>query len=459
MKKIRSEWKIRLPQFAAALLQRPESLRIGCSRGTGGWRLAVVRVDTGGKCYPVAWGSDIPALLRMVLPMTVYADLGMTPVHVVTADLDGEDPDAWIDRNEESLTPAGFTVDRIITESDVEGDILTSVTVTGDARDGVLKQLNADDLPAGALLPPLAGLASVYGEKAGTTFVLWYLTGQGSVLGKIENGTVQRICHFWADTEAFITSPKETTTAAAALAASLSGDTSPCQWLLHAEELITDQLAEPEAVSSFAPAPAVFPGLPTAFYAACGNACCGNEGINLLPFQVRQQRKSMTRLFAGTMKTFRVAGIILALLGLVAAGYIGISRLLLSRDREAMTTIDRQFGALMKEEHRRDSLLTVLRQRTGLIGNESGITRLLSELQTVFPDGVKAEEIMIDEMNSTAWKISLRAFTVSSALMQPAVERLRNVTGCGEVRVVYSEQVSGTNRTKGIRFKMETVWR
>lgn len=455
----KSAWHLELPRLIAGLVLNPGALSIGCTRTGEGWGLVIVQADRSGECRPVAWGNGIPFFIRMLFPMTVYADLGMVPVHFVTAELDGEDPDAWIDRNEERLTPAGFTSDQITTESVVEEGVLSSVTVVTEALNRAVEELENANLPAASLLPPLVGLAELYRTSIKQPFILWYVNEHGSVLGRVEQGNVQNLCHFWADTDALSDNPDEITAAAQELAGSMCGERDACRKFILTTGNLPPGFSKNGGDNRFVPLPQVQPTLPQRLYSAYGNACCGDTALNLLPFHLRQQRRRLHRTFRGVLQACRILFLLLAVSSLVLGSYIGISKLLLLRDDSAMNTVNQQYAELTRAEHCGDSLRQIFARQSGLIGNESTITRLLGDLQLVFPEGGKAEEIAVTEQTADSWKVSVRAFTVSSSLLQPTVENFRNVPGCSGVRVAYSEQVREKKGKGGIRFKLETEWK
>ena len=459
MKSGNSGRHIKYLQLLTVLLRNPDSLRIGYAQEGEGGKLVVIQISKDGKTIPVAWGTGVPFILRLLLPMAVSADLGMVPVHCVAAEPGDEDPDAWIDRNEEQLIPAGFTADQITTESHFENGRLLSMSVVTGSRDAALAGIETANLQVAALFPPLAGLAHLYRNLRETPFILWYISENGSVLGRISRGNVEKLCHYWADNEALQEDPQGITADAAELAASLQEHHTQSKWFIFSTTPLPAGFSAENTGSPFIPAPTLNTTLPVSFYAAFGNAGIGESGLNLLPFHLRQKRAALKRTFTAAIGVFRTIFLILAMGGVAGGSYIGISRLLQLRDRAAMKSIDIQYEALKRAEEERDSLRTLFKQQAGFIGSESSLTRLLDDLQEVFPEGVKAEEFTVAETGAAAWKLSIRAFSVSSGLMQPAVVNLRKVKGCSDVRVVYSEQAAGQRNTGGIRFKIEAVWR
>ncbi len=121
-----------------------------------------------------------------------------------------------------------------------------------------------------------------------------------------------------------------------------------------------------------------------------------------------------------------------------------------------MFNIEKQYDSIKTLEVHRDSLSGCIRKISEFLEGESGITRFLSELQTAIPEGMRVEELILSEKDAYSWRLTIRFFTVSSALVKPMIDNISGIKGVQDTRLVYSEQVPGKGSQKGgLRVKLE----
>ncbi|MBN1575033.1 MAG: hypothetical protein JW913_00670 [Chitinispirillaceae bacterium] len=460
MKNRLSESRLNVVQLLKALLLDPDSLRLGISGTPENRRYALVRIGPQKTATLVAWGNDLPLMLRLLVPAIAHADTGFVPVHLFAEEIGGEDPDAWIDRNEGRTIPPGFIAGQMAIDYVVDGTEVIAMSAVETARDGLLAALEKN-VTIASLLPPLQGLAWAYRNAAESPWVLWKIDTQGSVLGRIEGGKVKDVCHYWADLEALTADPSAVTAGVAPLLRSIAGNIAPLRvmcWTPAESTRLPDCLHMNDC--RIIPPPQL-PGIPRRLHEAYGNALFTGVQAQLLPFHKRQKALAALRAWRKTLYSVKLTAAVLAILAAAAAGSIGVNRLLIYSDRTAIRLVDEQYNTVRLLAARRDSLRRRFEERAAFAAGESALTRLLSDLQEAVPEGMRAEELTIAERDGESWRLTVRAFAQSSSLLQQVIGSLQAIKGIEGVRMVYSEQVSGKGKgaQKGIRVKIEAVWR
>ncbi len=452
----RGDLSLRWRPLLRALCLEPGTIRFGVATADDAITFCVVARKGSGD-IPLVWGTGIPAVLRLLIPAIAHADMGPVPQRVVFEPLGSEDPDRWIDRNEARIVPQGFTAERIVNEYAVDGPVIISVSVEMQAFARRVEALERE-VTLTALLPSLQGLAWAYRAACDSPWILWKVDRNGSVYAKIDRGSVIDLCHFWAGSAALASDTATVLPAAGELLESIGGSERPLPVMFWTME------DGPRPPGDFftnmrqLPVPEI-KGLPRGFHEAYGNAITPDGRVQLLPFEKRRAAQKEFRLWHMSLTVFRVATIGLIALAAIAGSSIAVSRFLVARDRTAMKSIDEAYAAVTGARRTLDSLGILFREKSELIAGESAVTRLLCDLQRAFPEGVRAEELVIDERAADTWGFAVRAFTVSSALMQPFLANLQAIPGMRDVRLVYSEQVAAKEKNPGIRFKIEAEWR
>gem|GEM_PF-2381727 len=452
---IRPGWLLR------SLILNPFSLRMGISGDSSTLRYVLITATKGGKAgtVPVAWGEgkDIPFVLRIFVPAIARADIGLVPVAMMHEEIGNEDPDSWIDRNETRIIPQGFTADRIETDFATEGTSITAVSVEKSSLDARCSDLESR-VTCAAILPPLQGLASAYRDMIREPYILWKIDTGGSVLALVENGKVRDVCHAWPDTQAFDSDPKAVVVDIVPLLVSLGRGELPRQ-LMFVKPAGSPELPADEPAGTVLIEPPAIPKLPGRFHEAYGNALYDGDGLQLLPFHKKQQAEARIRLWGNICSGVRLALTALLILTAIGAGQLGLLRLLRQSNRTAVAEIEREYAGIQLAKTKRDSLKMRLDGLAALVAKESSLTRLLSDLQEVFPEGTKAERITIVERDAASWNLVILAFSRSGSLMQPVITALQKIEGSQNVHLVYSERVAGKQPDSGTRFRVEAVWR
>ena len=460
MKKKQSTCHCKLFPLFKTIIREPGSLRMGIAgdAGSRGFVVAHRGKELGNGAIPLAWGDGIPLWMRLLLPVVAHADIGMVPVYLTNADTGGEDPDAWIDRNEARLIPKGFSTEQIVTNYDVEGRNLTALSAVETARDALYAELE-ENVTVASLQPPLQGLAALYGNVSTMPWILWKITDTGSVMGRIEAGKVTDVCHSWIDIEAAMKDGAAMLGEAEPLLKSLSGTGTTLRVMIWTADDALQLFTGENNLRKGLLSPPPVAGLHRRYHEAFGNALAIRETAQLVPFEKRLNAEAVLRKWHATVAFMRIAAFALAVIAAVAVVSISINRLLINHDRETMLAIDTQYSTLQTLSAQRDSLADRIRKLVTFSAGESTITRFLGALQTVIPEGMKIEELTITERDVATWRVTLRAFALSGSIVQSMIACLREVEGIDNVYMVYSEQASGKGTGKGIRVKVEADWK
>jgi hypothetical protein len=449
-----------LLRLLATVIVEPASLRLGVTSEAGQLRWVAITAGRSGIPQPLVQGSGvhIPLWLRCIVPLVAQADMGLVPVQVVAEAIGNEDPDAWIDRNEERCRPAGFSAGQIAADYHVDGSEITVMSAAHAARDARLAALERT-VTVASLLPPLSGFAAAYKAAFDGPWICWKLCPQGSVAGLIDRGKVRDVFHFWADIEAFRAAPAAVFAEIAPLFRSIGAGSSPLRLMCVTDDGTDASVVLPETDDIRFISRPDLPNVAPVYHEAFGIALDNGATAQLLPFQKQQKALRARGVWHTTLSAIRCVALGLAVLVFVGGSSIGIGRALKYADRAVMHDIDKKYAAMHAAEIRRDSLMRRFDGFAAMIGGESRVTALLSALQTVFPEGVAVEELAIVERDASSWQLVVRAVTGSSSLMQPVIGNLQAVRGVSDARMVYSEQIAGKKPIEGIRFKIEAVWR
>jgi hypothetical protein len=131
----------------------------------------------------------------------------------------------------------------------------------------------------------------------------------------------------------------------------------------------------------------------------------------------------------------------------------------LSFDSKEMALVENEFSEMSATLAKKDSLFQIVSRTTAFKVDESTLTLLLSALQTVFPEGVAAEEIIISELDNKSWRLTISAFTESASFIQKVIDEMQKIKGLSGARMVSSEQATEKDISIGTRFKIEALWR
>jgi Tfp pilus assembly protein PilN len=455
-KKENKKSEIRWVLFIKTLILNPTALRIGMTNDTCNTEFVIISSDDEGGGVPVLWRTDIPVWLRLLLPIITVTDTGDLPVYMVSDDIGDDDPDEWIDNNEERCLPAGFPTDAVSTDYAVNNGRVVAISAVTGKRDEMVANLE-DIVRLSSLLAPLQGVAQLCGKEQ---CIVWKLTTNGSSLSRIEQGVVTDACTCcWISLDDVKNGSSETLERIGRIVHSIAGDwdTFPVIFLA------------PENVATFSEGTRIGGGkiaflqkygnLPMQFIEAFGNAITPDRYVQLLPFHKKQSVKKLLRGWCRLISSMRAGFILLLIVAAVFGSYIGTTRLILNRDNASMEKIKKQHDEVRHAAASRDALMKKLEKQTAFVRGESRITTMLNELQTAVPEGAALEELSVGELSDDNWEVLLHVRTESSSVMQPFLKGIEKVNGISDVRMVYSERGEDRSGKSTLLFKVKGRWK
>jgi len=438
----------------------PDKVRIGVATAVTGERIHVAAIRYGERWYPLLTMKKMPVLFRLWFPQRYYTDAGPVPLYLHTEEKKtGDDADVCIEKNESSFIPPGFGQEKLITGYATYDSGIMAATVVKDQFDEYVSDLERTGVIV-SCIPALQGLANMLGKEGHGSCFIWKFEPDGSTLAMVNDGRVVANCRFWAGDADVREQGSQVCSDAHDLLTSMD-ESHRVKTLVCFPESIGECVAGQWSDSSIA----VIRMPPVDACTGDGIEAYGNlldmpETVpNIVTFDRWQTIVKTGHTVKMTMRAMRYATVAVAGLFLVCAGYVGVSNLCIKNDRETMEKIDGEYSGIMLSMARRDSLFSELSHRSAFIAEESALTRLLTELQDVFPEEAAAEEISIMESDAESWRITIRAFARSTLLIQPVINNMQKIRGLKDVRMMYSEQVEDKNHASGIRFKVEGIWR
>ena len=433
----------------------PEKISLGVECCSDEIRFALVYTEKNGKSFLIKSGNRIPEWLRILLPLYAHSSLSHTPAIITVKDTGQEDPDTWIE-NQEGLKNPNTDDKNLISEYFVDKTTVYKIQTSTDARNTLYRQLQSC-VDLYTLRPPLWDLAILYWEARKKPFVVWKITKDGSVIGFVDNGYLQKICHFWPDTDELWDNPEKTVNEAMPLIQSMTQQKNVPVILFSPQNCTVESLQGRNLKIQFDEPPAI-KGVAVPDHEVYALAINHTETLNFVPFDKIQKSKKIKSIWNGSVCAVRWFTIITlgALLFLWGTGE-GLT-LYEKVNHERFSGIAEQIDNLKKTNGKRDSVLTVFKEKARFLAEESATTALLNDFQDVFPEGMYAEEITVTDSENKKYRIDIRAIASSSSLIGVCMEKLQNVKGVTGCRMVYSEQIA-TKTVNGIRVKIEAEWR
>lgn len=434
-----------------------EKLSIGVSLVSGKTSYALVHKDRSGRYSLVSSGKTIPVWLRYVIPMLVHTDMSNVPVIISKENIGNKDPDEWIE-HQESCQDNGFPEDmNVTTEYAIDKTTVYKVIVSYDGLDTLIKTIN-NECGLITISAPLWNMAALYWSIIGKPFLLWKISKDGSVFGKVDNGRVERICNFWPDTLDIIEKKNE-------------------QIIDEISVIISSMNPEKTPVFVFSPEkdfsiPSIFinsglgikmapeiKGVPKHDHENFALACQLNKELNFYNCEANKSGNLIRKVWEKSFVFTRLLIIILVsstvLLFCIEHG----CNIYVHLNKERLTAVKNQMESLKKTGVKLDSVITKFKEKAGYIADESKITNLLSELQKKFPEGLKAEEITLLDDTDKKYRIDIRAVASNSALIGTFMSKIQEIPSVSGCRLEYSEQIPVTQGEKGIRFKIQAFWK
>jgi Tfp pilus assembly protein PilN len=189
-------------------------------------------------------------------------------------------------------------------------------------------------------------------------------------------------------------------------------------------------------------------------------ATSDSSELNFVPFEIFQKHAKVHSLWVNAIKALQMILVLSIGIFTLIATTNGLQALAHQTMHESFVELDLKRKTVSTEKARLDSLYSVLSEKAQFLQKESSITRLLNDLQDVFPEGMWAEEISLSETSTTTWGVQIRALSQSSELLNTFNDNLRKTPNISNVRMVYSETTKVKNNPKTIlRVKVECTWK
>ena len=304
---------------------------------------------------------------------------------------------------------------------------------------------------------PLWDLANLYWNKINEPFILWKITANGSVIGYVENGKLVKLLNAWPDYEDLATNFEDSKAYLVSVINSLTDTADRIKVLVYSsDKKINISEIKLDETMEFISLP-VIQDVPVKYHEAYALACSEGPSINLLPFEKIQSTKKVQSLWYSTFLWLRRGalgiGISAVVLALLLLG-IGVFKNTKNND---LAEIHKQVELVKLLTAKRDSLKSEIKRTGKLSGKESIVTSLLSDLQTIYPEGMWSDEIDINKTEK-GWEVITIAFAKSTGLLGIFMNNVHKTKGFSDIRMVYSEQIL-LRGEKVIKCRIECLWR
>lgn len=443
--------------LARYLFSRKRTCRLGLSRSTAASVYTLLSKSQSGETDIVYTGKGLPLFIRLITPPVVYTDLGSAPVFVTTGELKDQDAEKWIDANESAIIPPGVKSDRIASEFSVSGNKIFAATVLKSVREQCAVPLEKERQFA-SLSAPLWNVAKLYHKTLNRPFILWRIASDGSVLGAVMEGRVERLLNCHVNPDDLKKDPVESARAIEQYVNKLARNDSEIPVVFYSHE---PDFSMPDAFSlslyRLRRAPAI-KGVPESCHESYANACYGGPEMDFLPAEKsRKARKAeaMMRSLKGVVSTGTI--ITFALLVLLVIADLTLA-LIGNKFSGPMEKLEAQATIVKVSERRQRGLLKSIRGKLRFSNERSRVTTLLSDLQGVFPENAWAEEVTISLVGNDKYQCDIQAVTPESGLIGKTLETFGSTAGISDARLVSSEQVKLTYGKTVMRFKMKGLW-
>lgn len=442
--------------FIKALVY-PERLSLGISLISNEIRYALVYRGKNGKFDLIFSGNGIPIWLSCITPLFTHTDLSKIPVIINTEKIGQEDPDAWIERHDTRANTNQSDNLKEIEEYLVDGSTVYQVHLSTKARDELIQKFGPN-FQICTLSPPLWKLAGLYWERKPHPFILWKISRDGSVIGRIDNGKVEKICNFWSDTEDLQQDPHQVLQEISPLISSLSSSQKLPVIVFSPEIDFTIPTVFSIGEIKFENPPEIKGILPQN-HEVYALACHNRNELNFVPFERVQFLRSFRSIWNAAVKATRWFIYLIIISVLILLGIDKGSDLYVHLNSVRLAGVKEQIVELKNAYSERDSVMVQFKEKARFIADESKVTNLLSDFQEIFPEGMRAEEITISGNEDRSYQIDIRAIASSSGMIGTLMERLGKIQGITGCRMIYSEQIPAQQEIKGIRVKIQANWR
>jgi Tfp pilus assembly protein PilN len=340
--------------------------------------------------------------------------------------------------------------------------MLYSGTITKKSQEKALSRLRPDKLFIASVSVPLWDLARLYAQYISGPFIVWKLWRNESILGFVERGRLCRLCNFWAG--AIDIARKDTTigTGLLRLTKSLARSEQQIKIVVCPDggnpAISGHAVGAPEL--DFAAPPAI-DELPPEFHEAYALALHEETHLDFALLGQAFEARSFARSRVRALRAIRTA--LVAMLFTAAALFVVKGATLVGEHyvNAKMDPLRRHLTRYKTEQSRLESLRRQMEKKTRFVAQRSALTYPMTELQTAFPEGAWAEEIVFSEGAAESWNFSIIALSNSSNLIPELLKNISSIRGMEAVRMIYSEQTAMKDKAgqRAIKFKIEGNWR
>lgn len=434
----------------------PENLSLGISLNSGEIRYALVFKCKNGDYKLISSGNGIPVWLSLFTPLFSHTDLSQIPVIINAVHIGQEDPDNWIERQESGSSRKQPGNPDLIREYVVRGSTVYQIETSVEARNSSLQKL-PKNLTVCTLYPPLWKLTEIYYEKVKKPFLLWKISADGSILVRTEEGKICKVCNFWLDIEDLQKKTQQVLEGLTPLLHSLSSDKLPVIVFSPENEFTIPEAFHKSGIT-FENPPEI-KGVPLQYHKTYSLACVKKDDPNLIPFDKLQSMDSFCSSWRYSVKAARWIVFLILTSFIIMLGVDKLSDLYLYFKSDKLASVKEMLGELETANSKLDSLLARFNEKAGFIAEESRITELLSDLQEVFPEGMWADEVTAIDIVDRGYQIDIRAIASSSGMIGSLMDNLNKIKGISQCRMIYSEQIPAKEKARGIRVKIQAVWK
>jgi hypothetical protein len=410
----------------------------------------------------ISRGDNLSAFFPFVTPLPVHTDCGTMPVALLSELLDADQPEEWVDRNEERLRPHGMTADQVQIEWAVHEQRIVAATLTAKGLDTVCASLRGKRCLLASVAVPLWDLCRLYSQQLTTPFILWKCTAAGSLLGFAADGYLQRLCMLWPDQSDLREQPGVVAAEIAAISRSLcGGETATIIMMLAGND--QSPLPASFVIHGFTlSAPPSIDGVEPRFHEPYSLALHDETHLDFAPAPDTQACRALSRRRIAALKLVRLGTAAVVAIALAMGGIAAGFQIVRSVNQQKIEPAQREFVKLSQLNRTLDSLRLVFGNQAAYLDRKSAVTDLLVAFQSVFPEGVLAEQLFIGEKETRVWSIEIMALSYSTSQIATTLTNLNAVKGVGNVRMLYSEQVrpeSAKSAPTAIRMKIAAEWR
>ncbi len=402
--------------------------------------LLCARNGTGARV--LARGAVAKRMAELFRSPVIHVDLGTTPVTFVSEELDGEGDD-WLDANRDRVRPVGLSEEDSVTEWAVHENRAFAVSLKKDSLERVCQEARFANAVIASLSAPLWNLGRLYADQVGKPFILVQTGSAGTLFGFVYEGRLVKLLTHWASEQELPGVPPEEI---AALCTALADNKT--------DRIITapsrEQNVLPEKIPGYTVTPApTLEGVDPSDHAAYAAASREPTRLDFTPLDdsdaarmIGEQRKRVLKW--GRTALILVGGVF-ALLGLAAGSLFAVEHSV----RRKAAPIRRDIAEFEKEKSRLEELTTRFSGKARLLGRESAVGHVLTELQEAFPEGMWAERISVVERDSRSWDLEVIALSYSTAGIPSLIKNLEQIQGISDTRMIYSEQTQLGKRRRG----------